>query len=469
MVKSAYSLRMSKSRLIIHIAISLAFILWLRLWKTWASHERLQKQYPRLRQTVFEGSGIGGRWHIPSKWLDDAADLPNDLTVSPETTLEAAQLAFYLARSQSRYIANSSIPLILHQSWYSMTAASWSPLLQDYVESWLAVCAGESPLTVGVSQNGGNIDEMAYIIWDNTGIDLFVKAYESALWETYLALPIPVERVDLFRVAVLRWFGGVYSDIDTKPLRHPVSWIEPTDIESWQDLSENRTYSLSSVLDGPIYSPPSDASPLYSMLYEKSTNASSRDRNSPVIGAIVGIEADLPPDSDKYWRAGYEYPVQITQWALAFAPHHPISTRFISAVDADVKSLQKQNKLQDAYAVDLTGPVQFTAVIKEWLESVAGLRWNALTGFNDGGKTKTVTDVLLLPITGFSPGRGSRNNMGSRPITDHSARLLHGFQGSWRGGFDLVPELGKICRTLFGRCRTLSKTPTHSVPMMDWQ
>ncbi|KAK9350237.1 hypothetical protein V1523DRAFT_464840 [Lipomyces doorenjongii] len=449
----------SKSqKFIVLIAISLAFPLWLLLWKSWAGHELRRSRHPRLRQIIFEGNGIGGRWHIPSDWLTNTVELPKDLTRSPETTLEAALLAFYLARSQSRYIANSSIPLILHQSWYSMTELSWSPLLKDSIESWLSVCAGEPPVAVGASQCKGDCAQMAYIIWDDDGMDSLIKVYESAIWESYSSLPIIVERADVFRVAVLRWFGGVYSDVDTTPLRHPISWIESVDIEPWEDSFENQTYSLSSVSNGQGYSPPSNASPFYSMLYERSTEPSLLFGNSRNVGAIVGIEADISPDSDMYWRSGYQYPLQITQWALALAPHHPISTRYLSVVDADVKSLGRENRLRDAYAVDLTGPAQFTKVIKEWLDLVAGLRWNALTGLHDGGKSKTVTDVLILPITGFSPGRATDINVGSKPITDHSARLLHSFQGSWRGQFDLVTEYGKLCRKLFGKCRTWSRS-----------
>ncbi|KAK9427004.1 hypothetical protein V1505DRAFT_318295 [Lipomyces doorenjongii] len=407
-MRSVFPPLKSKSlTLIFYSTLSLVLILWLPSRKGWVGYEWYQRKHPRLQQTIFEASaGLGGRWHIPPTWLQEAGELPYNLTTSLTTTLEAAHLAFYLARSQARYIRNSTITLILHQSWHSMTAQSWPPLLKDYVESWLAVCHGK-PL----SSKDNDPQEMAYIMWDNIGIDLFIKEYEPDFWQSYIALPILVERVDAFRIAALRWFGGVYSDGDTKPLRHPVSWIEPLDLEPWQDEPENRTYSLSSVSDGSTYSPPLSAPPFYRDLYEMSSNESLRVGSSPRIGAIVGIEADKPPETDRYWRAGYQYPLQITQWSLALAPHHPISTRFIESVDRDIKSLQRQNRLQEAYAVDLTGPVQFTRVIKEWLELVAGLRWNSLTGMHDDGRTKTVTDVLVLPITGFSPGRASRVQM----------------------------------------------------------
>lgn len=49
----------------------------------------------------------------------------------------------------------------------------------------------------------------------------------------------------------------------------------------------------------------------------------------------------------------------------------------------------------------LTGPAAFTDVVRSRLEEVAGLRWHALSGLKDGGKSKLVDDVLILPITGF--------------------------------------------------------------------
>lgn len=54
--------------------------------------------------------------------------------------------------------------------------------------------------------------------------------------------------------------------------------------------------------------------------------------------------------------------------------------------------------------------------------------------------------------------------MGSKPTTDHSARVFHAFQGSWRGSLDLRLEYGKLCRTFLGRCRHWSKTPSYKVP-----
>lgn len=185
---------------------------------------------------------------------------------------------------------------------------------------------------------------------------------------------------------------------------------------------------------------------------------------------------------------GYEYPVQLTQWAFAFVPEHPILSRFMDNLLAEFSSIaansngsltseSAQSTLRHFDPLILTGPTAFTVAAKTWLEKSAGLRWNALSGLEDEGRVKLVDDVLVLPITGFryslprlqyfivfgthiiySPGRDMYGNMGSKPITDPDARLLHHAQGSWRN-FDLRVEYGKLCRSFLGMCRDWSKVP----------
>ncbi|KAK9364311.1 hypothetical protein V1509DRAFT_150905, partial [Lipomyces kononenkoae] len=167
-------------------------------------------------------------------------------------------------------------------------------------------------------------------------------------------------------------------------------------------------------------------------------------------------------DRDDYWRAGYGFPLQITQWTIALTPHHPLAVKYLSSVADETHRLTETGALQNAYAVDLTGPVQFTKAIKNWLEAEIGLRWNALSGIQDGGRSKPVLDVLVLPITGFSPGRKWWPIMGSQSTSHQSARIYHAFQGSWRGGFDWKVEFGKMCRSVFGQCRSWSKTPVYN-------
>jgi hypothetical protein len=109
---------------------------------------------------------------------------------------------------------------------------------------------------------------------------------------------------------------------------------------------------------------------------------------------------------------GYNFPVQLTQWALASAPQHPILKRFISNFVARVKELGRPyggnisaivgaGVLGREDPLQLTGPEAITVAAKEWLEDENDLRWNALTGLADGGRSKAVGDTIIFPITAF--------------------------------------------------------------------
>lgn len=227
-------------------------------------------------------------------------------------------------------------------------------------------------------------------------------------------------------------------------MRSPQSWIAPSDLEPWSDPVTKANYSIS----------------------ELSTQSRSSSSNTHPIGLILGLEADCSPETDQYWRMGYSYPVQLTQWALASAPEHPLLQRFMNDLSrrlddvanrngGDLRATGAYQELKALGPLILTGPVALTVTARNWLTERAGLRWNALTGLHDGGRTKVVEDVMILPITGFSPGRGRYGNMGSRPITDPSARVWHRAQGSWHT-FDFKVEYGKFCRTFFGLCKDWS-------------
>ncbi|KAH8801408.1 alpha-1,6-mannosyltransferase [Xylogone sp. PMI_703] len=373
---------------------------------------KLQEQYPLLWKHVHAFNGSGGAWYTPPDWLSESG---------PKTIVDTAQLAFHAANSSIyRRIAYSSIPLIVHQKWRNTHIHTWSDAIRDYVEKWLAFA----------------IDgEMAYFLWDDDGVNQLLNFFDPGLTKEYSALEMDAERADVFRILVSKWIGGIYSDIDTEPLQSPVNWITARDIATWVDYETGDIYNST----GPV-------------------------------NAVIGIEADCPPESDSYWRMGYAYPIQLTQWTFAFAPDHPILSRFMDNFSAQLSNIaghfggtlnsqSARNATRDLDPLVLTGPVAFTVAAKTWLSESVGLRWNALSGLKDGGRAKLVDDVLVLPITGFSPGRGAYGNMGSKPITDPDARLLHHGLGSWKS-FDLRVEYGKFCRTVFGLCKNWSKVPS---------
>ncbi|KIW13919.1 hypothetical protein PV08_06700 [Exophiala spinifera] len=371
----------------------------------------LQQEYPLLYRHVHSFKGTGGTWYIPPHWLP----APN---IQPENIVDAALLASEAANaSKHRKVHNSGIPLILHQTWKTRRANKWTDLLRNSVESWLKHVVR---------------DDMAYFFWEDDGIMQFLNEFEPDFAESFVDLPANVERTDVFRILVVKWFGGIYADVDTRPLREPKGWITREDIAPWTDPVTNKTFS--------------------------STNP---------VSLVFGLEADCPPLSDDYWRMGYTYPVQLTQWALASATAHPVLLHFMDILVHRLGEIAAQNngsittpsaikELRRIGPLALTGPEAVTTATKSWLKAEAGLRWNALTGRHDGGRSKLVEDVLILPITGFSPGRGRYGNMGSKPVTDPAARVWHQAQGSWRS-FDATAEFGKVCRTLFGLCKDWSK------------
>lgn len=77
-------------------------------------------------------------------------------------------------------------------------------MVRESVDSWLDAATGET---------NTRTPEMAYVFWDDDGIDSLIKNFEPSLWSDFQHLPYKVEKADTFRVAVLRWFGGIVSDL----------------------------------------------------------------------------------------------------------------------------------------------------------------------------------------------------------------------------------------------------------------
>ena len=128
-------------------------------------------------------------WYIPPHWL--ASHSPQ-----PETILDAAMTASHLANTDidRRTMSNSAIPLIVHQTWKHRHVDTWSKLLRDSVEKWLEFVVS---------------DNMAYFLWDDEGIMLHLAEFEPSFIDRFMLLPVDVERTDVFRILVLKWFGGI--------------------------------------------------------------------------------------------------------------------------------------------------------------------------------------------------------------------------------------------------------------------
>lgn len=302
---------------------------------------------------------------------------------------------------------------------------TWSDEMAAGVEKWL---------TYATTEGSGS---MAYFLWLDDGCKDLIDGLAPEIADMVDSLPQMVMKSDIFRAVVVNTIGGVYQDVDTLPLRSPATWLDEDDVRPWTDNATKTTY----------------------------------ESKEPV-RLILGIEADCPENGDTYWRIGYHYPVQLTQWALAAAPDHKILNRLLSKFAARLEYLASPYH-GDVYAASedgafdledpilLTGPAAITKAAIDQLAEDHNLRFNALSGLEDGGRSKLIGDTLIFPITGFSPGRGRLNNMGSKPITSKDARVWHQAQGSWRK-WELKVELGKFCRTFLGGCKDWSSVPAIS-------
>lgn len=143
-----------------------------------------------------------GDWlHLDDRFLQPYPDIEHYMDIrNPRTPAEAAQLALELCMRRNLYLRNTNIPLIVHQTWKDVDAAQWNAGKRDAVDAWLKIATGKAY---------PDLPKMAYVLWDDHAVNALVELYENSLWQDFKDLPRPVEKADIFRVAVLKWFGGV--------------------------------------------------------------------------------------------------------------------------------------------------------------------------------------------------------------------------------------------------------------------
>lgn len=213
-------------------------------------------------------------------------------------------------------------------------------------------------------------------------VRLFYAAIPEVL-EAYEALPLPVLKADFFRYLILLARGGVYSDIDTAAIQPATDWIPE--------------------------SVPRQA-----------------------IGLVIGIEAD--PDRPD-WADWYSRRIQFCQWTIQSKPGHPVLRDVVAKITEETLLKKRSGSLagfKDKNVIEFTGPAVWTDVIFNYFNdpryfdmgnSKGAIDWQNFTGME---ATKKVGDVIVLPITGFSPGVGQ---MGAQDVDDPMAFVRHGFEG----------------------------------------
>jgi hypothetical protein len=109
--------------------------------------------------------------------------------------VDAARLAS--SSISGRKVAHSLIPLTLHQTWKNTDVDTWPESLRANTEKWLEYVVS---------------DNMVYLLWDDTGISLFLEAYERDYLDQISVLSA-VERTDVFRILVSKWLGGIVKTL----------------------------------------------------------------------------------------------------------------------------------------------------------------------------------------------------------------------------------------------------------------
>ncbi|KAF2235973.1 glycosyltransferase family 32 protein [Viridothelium virens] len=226
------------------------------------------------------------------------------------------------------------------------------------------------------------------VITDNVAVHLMRHLYASVptVLDAYNSLPLPVLKADFFRYLILLARGGIYSDIDTAALQSAVNWV-PQEVP----------------------------------------------RSS--YGLIIGIEAD--PDRPD-WHEWYSRRIQFCQWTIQAKPGHPVLREIVAKITEDTLQMKREGTLtkdSKRSVMEFTGPGVWTDTVFDYFNdeeyfdmstSQGNITWEHFTGIK---AAKKVGDVVVLPITSFSPGI---QTMGAGEDDDPMAFVKHAFEGSWK-------------------------------------
>ena len=305
------------------------------------------------------------------------------------------RLAYYFPYDQA-----SKFPGYIWQTWKTTPASSdFQPEYRPMEASWS-------------EQHPGFVHQ---VLTDENARYVLRHLYSAVpdVLVAYEALPRPVLKADFFRYLILLARGGIYTDIDTFALKPTLDWV-------------------------PEHVPRS------------------------AFGLVIGIEAD--PDRPD-WADWYSRRIQFCQWTIQAKVGHPVLQEIVATITEMTLARKKAGTLSgdDVHGVvEFTGPAIWTDTIFDYfndpayfdmspeakaaterakkmgtggkdgfagrageLEWVANgtITWREFTGME---KARKIGDVVVLPITAFSPGV---ETMGSRADDDPMAMVKHYFDG----------------------------------------
>jgi alpha 1,6-mannosyltransferase len=224
------------------------------------------------------------------------------------------------------------------------------------------------------------------VVSDAGAVNLISYLYASVpeVVEAYKSLPEAVLKADFFRYLILLARGGIYSDIDTEALKPASDWL------------------------------PDD--------FDRAT-----------VGLIIGIEAD--PDRHD-WQLWYSRRIQFCQWTLQAKPGHPVLRDIVATITEDTLRMKGDHRLKAGELpksiVEFTGPAVWTDAIFSYFNNPTFFDFSTRSSnisypdFFGIREHKKIGDVIVLPITSFSPGV---QQMGSEEVSHKMAFVRHDFEG----------------------------------------
>ncbi|KAI0850863.1 glycosyltransferase family 32 protein [Daldinia vernicosa] len=360
---------LSFKRAIIFAAFFLVgFILLRRSHASADEPEPFRKPPPKPADSNSEHVGASHDQSTPSYTPDKESDKP---VPAQKALQDMSKMSLYDKLAyQYPYDVETKFPAYIWQTW-KWTPASGEFNFRDQEASWSM-------------QHPGFVHE---VITDQVAVHLLKLLYAPIpeILEAYNALPQPVLKADFFRYLILLARGGIYSDIDTFAIKSALDWIPE--------------------------SVPKES-----------------------IGLVIGIEAD--PDRPD-WKDWYSRRIQFCQWTIQSKPGHPVLRDVVSRITQETLKRKREGTFvsKEKSVVEFTGPAVWTDVIFDYFNdpryfdmsnSQGNVSYVNFTGIE---KPKKVGDVVVLPITSFSPGV---QQMGAKDYDDPMAFVKHDFEGTWK-------------------------------------
>ncbi|KAI9795209.1 MAG: membrane-bound alpha-1,6- mannosyltransferase Initiation-specific [Piccolia ochrophora] len=273
---------------------------------------------------------------------------------------------------QFPYDVEEKFPGYIWQTWkYTPASSQFSDDLRPMEATW-------------TEMHPGFVHE---VITDLVAVHLLRYLYASVpeVLDAYNALPMPILKADFFRYLILLARGGIYTDIDTAAIKSAAEWVP--------DNVPRSTFGL-----------------------------------------VIGIEAD--PDRPD-WHDWYSRRIQFCQWTIQAKPGHPVLREIVAMITEETLKRKKEGKfkIQHEKVIEYTGPALWTDKVFDYFNnpdyfdmtnSKKNITWRDFTGIT---AQKKVGDVIVLPITCFSPGV---QQMGAGEDDDPMAFVKHTFEGTWK-------------------------------------